>query len=172
MKIDIPKTNIRVSFRRMYEFSKLCKLKKLFATFVASQMSEKEVEKLSQLFRKIDINHDGFISVEELKLALADGTAWFDAKDLQNLMDSIDVDKNGKMNYTEFLASSLAQEEIFSIGNITKFFKTLDKDGNGSVDRQELKSLFDDHQIDHINGKSISDLLNKMDKDSSGSISL
>jgi calcium-dependent protein kinase len=37
------------------------KLKKLTATFVASQMSEKDVEKLGELFRKIDLNHDGFI---------------------------------------------------------------------------------------------------------------
>lgn len=86
-------------------------------------------------------------------------------------MDSIDVDKNGRLNYTEFLASSLAQEEIFSTANIMKFFKMLDKDGNGSIDKQELKSLFEDHHIEHINGKSISDLINKMDKDSSGSIS-
>jgi Ca2+-binding EF-hand superfamily protein len=35
-------------------------------------MSEKDVEKLGQLFRKIDANHDGFISVEELRAALAD----------------------------------------------------------------------------------------------------
>jgi Ca2+-binding EF-hand superfamily protein len=63
-------------------------------------MSEKEVEKLGQLFRKIDINHDGFITIDELKLALSDESAWIDAKDLRNLMDSIDVDKNGKLNYT------------------------------------------------------------------------
>jgi len=33
-------------------------------------MSEKDVEKLGELFRKIDINHDGFISIEELTHAL------------------------------------------------------------------------------------------------------
>lgn len=52
------------------------------------------------------------------------------------MMDSIDVDKNGRLNYTEFLASSLAQEDIFSAANIMKFFKMLDKDGNGSIDKQ------------------------------------
>ena len=41
------------------------------ANYVASQMSEKDVEKLGQLFRKIDLNHDGFIELDELRQALA-----------------------------------------------------------------------------------------------------
>lgn len=56
-------------------------------------------------------------------------------KELKALMDSIDVDKNGRINYTEFLASSLAKEDLFTTGNILKLFKLLDKDGNGSIDR-------------------------------------
>lgn len=50
-------------------------------------------------------------------------------------MNSIDVDKNGKLNYTEFLASSIAKEDIFTPANILKLFRLLDKDGNGSIDR-------------------------------------
>lgn len=57
-------------------------------------------------------------------------------KDLKNLMDSIDVDKNGKINYTEFLASSLSKEDLFTPTNILKLFKLMDKDGNGEIDRK------------------------------------
>ena len=63
-------------------------------------MSEKEVEKLWQLFRKIDINHDGYITIDELKIALADESGWIEMRELKQLMGSIDVDKNGKINYT------------------------------------------------------------------------
>jgi len=63
-------------------------------------MSEKEVEKLGQLFRKIDINHDGYITIDELKIALADESGWIEMRELKQIMDSIDVDKNGKINYT------------------------------------------------------------------------
>jgi calcium-dependent protein kinase len=133
-------------------------------------MSEKEVERLGELFRKIDINHDGFISIEELKLSLSDETAWFDMKELKALMDSIDVDKNGRINYTEFLASSLAKEDLFTTSNILKLFKLLDKDGNGFIDREELKSLFFEQNVDQINGKSIDEIINQCDKDNSGTI--
>lgn len=68
-------------------------------------------------------------------MALSDESAWVDMKELKALMDSIDVDKNGRINYTEFLASSLAKEDLFTTSNILKLFKLLDKDGNGSIDR-------------------------------------
>lgn len=90
------------------------------------------MEKLGELFRKIDLNHDGFIEIYELKAALAEGSAnflWL--KELKVLIDSVDIDKNGKINYTEFLASSLAKEDLFTTSNISKLFKLLDKDGNG-----------------------------------------
>lgn len=83
------------------------------------------------MFRKIDVNHDGFISIDELKLALSDENSWIEMKELKNLLDQIDVDKNGKINYTEFLASSISQEELFTPSNLAKMFKLLDKDGNG-----------------------------------------
>jgi calcium-dependent protein kinase len=86
-------------------------------------------------------------------------------------MDSIDVDKNGRINYTEFLASSLAKEDLFTVSNILKLFKLLDKDGNGEIDREELKSLFRDTNVDSINGKSVDEIIKQCDKDNSGTIS-
>lgn len=49
-------------------------------------------------------------------------------------MDAIDTDKNGSINYTEFVASSLEAEFIFTKENLYRVFKTIDKDGNGEVD--------------------------------------
>ena len=85
-------------------------------------------------------------------------------------MNSIDVDKNGKLNYTEFLASSLAKEDLFTTSNILKLFKLLDKDGNGTIDRSELKALFEDQGMENINGKGIEEIIKICDKDNSGTI--
>lgn len=106
-----------------------------------------------------------------MKAALADESTFLELKDLRALMDSIDVDKNGRINYTEFLASSLAKEDLFKTSNILKLFKLLDKDGNGEIDREELKALFSDSNVDQINGKSIEDIIKQCDKDKSGTIS-
>lgn len=85
-------------------------------------------------------------------------------------MDSIDIDKNGRINYTEFLASTLAKEDLFTTSNISKLFKLLDKDGNGQIDKEELKSLFIDSNVDQINGKSVDEIIKQCDKDNSGTI--
>jgi len=96
-------------------------------------MSESEVYKLGQLFRKLDTNHDGFITIDELKVALVDNSGWMEMRELKFIMDSIDVDKNGRINYTEFLASSLDKDELFKTQNLKKMFKLLDRDGNGVI---------------------------------------
>jgi len=49
------------------------------------------------------------------------------------MMDSIDTDKDGAINYTEFLASVIDKDLIFSDANLKKMFNKLDKDGSGSV---------------------------------------
>jgi Ca2+-binding EF-hand superfamily protein len=44
-------------------------MKTVAVSFIASQLPEKEIEKLSALFRQLDLNHDGFLSIEELRVA-------------------------------------------------------------------------------------------------------
>lgn len=105
------------------------------------------MEKLGQLFRKIDVNHDGYIEIEELKIALGDESSWIEMKELKNLMDSIDIDKNGRINYTEFLACSLSKDELFSTANMLKMFKLLDKDGSGEIDKGEMAKIFAENNI-------------------------
>jgi Ca2+-binding EF-hand superfamily protein len=39
-------------------------MKKLAATYIATQLSEKEVENLNTLFKEMDLNHDGEISMD------------------------------------------------------------------------------------------------------------
>jgi len=58
------------------------------------------VLKGGQLFRKIDVNHDGFITIDELKSALSDSSGNIENKELKDLIDNIDIDKNGKINYS------------------------------------------------------------------------
>ena len=54
---------LKLNFGKLANFSKFSKMKTLAVTYIASQLSDKEIEKLSTLFRQIDLNHDGFLSV-------------------------------------------------------------------------------------------------------------
>ena len=57
-------------------------------------------------------------------------------------MESIDTDKNGKLNYTQFLAFAMEKDKLFKEENIKSVFRMLDKDGNGYVERSELEEVF------------------------------
>ena len=68
--------------------------------------------------------------MEELKQALSKESVGY--AELRRLMDSIDTDHNGKINYTEFLAST-SGDLLFDDVSIKRAFEMLDRDGNGVV---------------------------------------
>ena len=56
-------------------------------------------------------------------------------------MESIDTDKNGRINYNEFLASCMDSSKLFTEEHIRQLFKKIDTDNNGYVERSELLDL-------------------------------
>lgn len=71
MKAGKPNTNpLPIDFKKLQSFSKfskvflsLKKLKTLSVTFIASQIPEKEIHELGLVFKQIDTNSDGYITV-------------------------------------------------------------------------------------------------------------
>lgn len=51
----------------------------------------------------------------------------------------------GKINYTQFLASTITEQALSAKENLEKVFNMMDKDGNGYVDRDELMMLLSKH---------------------------
>jgi len=54
----------------MKTFSTFSRLKALFLAFIASQLPIKEIEHVSLLFKHVDTNNDGYLSVDEIERAL------------------------------------------------------------------------------------------------------
>ena len=59
------------------------------------------------MFRQIDLNHDGFLSVDEIQKAFENQKEKSSLSELAKLISYIDTDKNGKINYTEFISCCL-----------------------------------------------------------------
>mgnify|MGYP002344438131 CR=1 FL=1 len=65
-------TRLAIDFKKLRAFSKFSKvfffiviqLKTLSVTFIASQIPEKQIHDLGLLFKQIDTNCDGYITVE------------------------------------------------------------------------------------------------------------
>lgn len=67
MKEDLEKSSLNLNFNTLKNFQNTMKLKKATLTFIASQLSENEIQELGKLFKTIDKNGDGVLSIDELK---------------------------------------------------------------------------------------------------------
>lgn len=102
-------------------------------------IARKELEE--QKFKIADANGDGFVDEQELPALFYpethDGVLELTAK---ATMSQKDTDKDGYLSLLEFWEGDQVDGEELSISDEEKAdFKTLDKDGNGKLDLQELK---------------------------------
>eukprot|EP00331_Platyophrya_macrostoma_P033866 CAMPEP_0176441590 /NCGR_PEP_ID=MMETSP0127-20121128/21290_1 /TAXON_ID=938130 /ORGANISM="Platyophrya macrostoma, Strain WH" /LENGTH=469 /DNA_ID=CAMNT_0017826401 /DNA_START=25 /DNA_END=1434 /DNA_ORIENTATION=+ len=134
------KSTHSVNITQLRNFMGYCKLKKAVLTFMASQLSENEIIELGRIFVNLDANGDGTLTLEEL----ADGLQKlpdFDPKEVQSMMSSIDTDKSGKVDYTEFLAATMERNLYLKEERLYAAFKMFDKDGNGTISASELREV-------------------------------
>ncbi|XP_063689642.1 serine/threonine-protein phosphatase with EF-hands 2-like isoform X2 [Bolinopsis microptera] len=78
---------------------------------------------LETIFRLLDTDNSGLLSREELRagcelLAKHNGSISLSPDDLDNLVDTMDINKDGEINFNEFLESFRMVDNKFSNGNI------------------------------------------------------
>lgn len=72
MKVDLGKQKpLPLNFNALKNFTQHHKLKKVALTFIASQLSEQEILELGKLFRQLDENGDGTLSIDEIRKGLS-----------------------------------------------------------------------------------------------------
>ena len=64
-------------------------------------------------------------------------------KIFEEIMNTLDKNCNGVIDYSEFLAAAADKETMLSMRNLQQAFSMMDADGNGSISRQELKQVFE-----------------------------
>jgi calcium-dependent protein kinase len=125
---------------RLKSFSKANKIRKIICTFLASRVSNEEVQKQLESFDKLDKNKDGYITLKELQKGLGDS---FSMEDAQRIMDSVDTDKNGAIDYNEFLAATLDGEIAKNLKKLEMAFKYFDSNKDGYIDDKELNKALE-----------------------------
>ena len=73
----------------------------------------KNIKDLNEIFKAFDKNRDGQISFDEFEKGLLKlNSKDIKPEEIKSYFTSIDTDKNGKIDYTEFIAATL-QKNIF-----------------------------------------------------------
>ena len=119
-------------------FQEAKKIKKAVFSYIATQLSEKEIEPLRKIFKSLDKNGDGKLSYKEVQQGLK---GHGDEEELSKLIIGIDTDNNGYIEYNEFLAAAMGGEFQHYEQRLENAFKIIDKDGSGKISVKELKSI-------------------------------
>ena len=66
---------------------------------IASKTQDSQIIDCGQVFNAIDLNGDGWLTMQELHEGFQHLNLHFNQTDLENVMKSIDLDKKGKVSY-------------------------------------------------------------------------
>ncbi|KAA0196995.1 Calmodulin [Fasciolopsis buskii] len=95
---------------------------------------------LLEIFRRLDRDGNGVVSRAELENGLQ--AAGVPPKSVDRVMNDLDLNKDGKITLNEYkLALGLTNEPL---AEWKQLFISLDKDGSGTVTKEELKVMFDE----------------------------
>jgi calcium-dependent protein kinase len=157
---------------KMKTINKAGKLKELFTTFIISQVGYSEAtRKLEQVFSKIDKNKDGVINFHELTEVLCLEMDKDQAKKIAfEIMEKMDCDGSGEVEYTEFLRIAMEEETLLSRENLRKAFYYFDKDKSDSIEKDELVIWLSSGHI--IPENIIQELIDEADINGDGNIDI
>ncbi|KAM3340427.1 calcium-dependent protein kinase 13 [Capsicum galapagoense] len=155
---------------RLKQFALMNRFKRKALRVIADFLSNEEVEDLKEMFSKIDTDNDGIVSVEELKAGLQKVNSQLADSEIKMLIEAIDTNGKGTLDYGEFIAISLHLQRMSNDEHLHRAFSFFDKDGNGYIEPDELRdALMEDGSDDCTNVAN--DIFQEVDTDKDGRIS-
>lgn len=150
------------------EFQSSHVLKKAAVHVIAGRLSETHTKLLRETFTSLDVNHDGRLTAAEMRRGLRTAGLEEVAGDLQRMINEVDADGSGSIDYTDFLAATVDPNTYKRDAAATKgAFDVFDRDGDGKISLDELKLVLGDGS----RGANITELLQQVDTDGDNSVS-
>uniref|UniRef100_A0A804K260 non-specific serine/threonine protein kinase n=1 Tax=Musa acuminata subsp. malaccensis TaxID=214687 RepID=A0A804K260_MUSAM len=155
---------------RLKQFSRMNRFKRRALRVIADHLSTEEVEDIKEMFRMMDTDNDGIVSHDELKAGLAKFGSHLVESEVQMLIEAVDTNGKGTLDYGEFVAVSLHLQRMANDEHLRRAFSYFDKDGNGFIEPEELReALAEDGAPDSTDVAD--DILKEVDSDKDGRIS-
>jgi len=113
---------------------------------------------MKEAFQLFDKNGDGFISAKELGVLMRTLGRNPTEDEIMNIMNEIDVDHNGKLDFSEFtimMRDKLSGEDMEQ--EIKQAFRVFDRNGDGFISKNEFK-----HCMMHFGEKFTDDEVEEM----------
>ena len=134
-------------------------------------LTDEQIADCKEAFSLFDKNGDGSITCDELRTVMTSLGENPTTSDLEEMIQEVDSDGNGKIEFSEFLTMMTRKMGTRSFNDeALEAFKVLDKDGSGSISESELRQIMNNIGED-VTDEEIKEMMNEADLDGDGQVS-
>lgn len=129
-----------------------------------------QVQKLGNLFRSLDKDNNGVLTISELSEGLK--AAGWKPWDVNRIASALDMDGSGNVDYTEFLAACFCWRET-EMNVVWAAFNKLDTDGDGKITTTEFAQVLlgergEEGATHLMNETELDEMLRQIDRNGDG----
>ncbi|KAL4326102.1 hypothetical protein GQ457_11G015420 [Hibiscus cannabinus] len=133
-------------------------------------MSEKLIAEFQEAFCLFDKDGDGCITMEELAIAVKSLDQNPTEEELQNMIDEVDTDGNGAIEFGEFLnLMARKMKETEAEDDLREAFRVFDKDGDGYISPHELRLVMNNIG-EKVTDEELEQMIREADLDGDGQV--
>ncbi|RDX73745.1 Calcium-dependent protein kinase 1, partial [Mucuna pruriens] len=152
---------------RLKQFSVMNKLKKMALRVIAENLSEEEISELKVIFKMIDTDNSGQITLEKLKVGLKMLGATLGEPEILDLMQAADVNNSGTIDYGEFIAATLHLNKVDREDHLVAAFSYFDRSGSGYITQDELQKACEEFGMENV---CLEEMIQEADQNNDGRI--
>ncbi|CAO1944689.1 unnamed protein product [Urochloa humidicola] len=153
---------------RLKQFRAMNQFKKAALRVIAGCLSEEEIRGLKEMFKSMDADNSGTITVDELRRGLAKQGTKLTEAEVEQLMEAADADGNGTIDYEEFITATMHMNRMDREEHLYTAFQYFDKDGSGCISKEELEQALKEKGL--LDGRDIKEIISEVDADNDGRI--
>ena len=101
-------------------------------------ISKDEEKKLRAVFRYMDYDGKSFLTKSKIEKALKDNGNLITVYKIQNIIEALDFDKNGVIEYQEYIQGLCNKNALFNEKNLKNVFVILDTDNKGYLTSKDI----------------------------------
>ena len=161
--------NLKQNWEHIERYSKLNLVQKSIINFTAFHLTSRETKEFVELFKSLDENSDGVLSIDEIKKGVEQSKFGAKGDNIVKMFEEMDIDKNGLINYTEFISALMDYEKIKE-NQLLECFNSYDTDDSGKISFKEFCDMIKPETEEEK--QDLKDLYDQFDTDGDGEISL
>ena len=165
---------ITFDFDKLNSFKNFNFLKKLVLIFLASRLNSEDSGSIGEIFRKINECKTGMIDFEDFKSFIINNQdneimGGENDEEIRKKFLEIDVDRNNKIDFTEFLAANMDKAIYKDKEKLRIAFDSFDIDKNGIINKEDIINILKLENL-YDAKKLVSDLIDPNDINKDGKI--